>query len=40
VKGVPDPAVDYPNPNRKFAPEVGAVVRAFVREMVGATTRA
>ncbi|MEZ0115578.1 pimeloyl-ACP methyl ester carboxylesterase [Catenulispora sp. EB89] len=35
VKGVPDPAVDYPDANRKFAPEAGAVVRAFVREMVG-----
>lgn len=34
VKGVPDPAVDYANPNREFAPEVGMVVRAFVRVTV------
>jgi pimeloyl-ACP methyl ester carboxylesterase len=33
VKGVPDPAVDYANPNREFAPEADAVVEAFVRRM-------
>ena len=39
VKGVPDPAVDYQDPNREFAPEVGVVVRAFVGTFVGAFVR-
>ena len=30
VKGVPDPAVDYPDPTRPFAPRVPVVVRRFV----------
>ncbi|WP_370372781.1 alpha/beta hydrolase family protein [Catenulispora sp. GP43] len=34
VTGVPNPAVDYANPNREFAPEVGVMVRVFIGAMV------
>ena len=33
VTGVPNPPVDYANPDRPFSPEVGMVVRAFVWAM-------